>query len=325
MTTPRVSIVVRCLNEEEHIGRLLTGIMEQTVKDVEIIVVDSGSTDATIAIASRFPIKLLHIRPEDFSFGRSLNIGCAAATGEFIVMASAHVYPVYQDWLESMLAPFVDPQVALVYGKQRGNSITKYSERQILAKLFPDVSDMRQDHPFCNNANSAIRTGLWRQIPYDESLTGLEDTAWAKRAMELGYYLAYSAEAEIIHVHNESADRVYNRYRREAVALKRIFPDEHFSLWDFVRLASGNIVSDFYHALSDGEDWRTLWSVALFRSTQFWGTYQGFAQRGPVTSSLKQTFYYPHSLNRPASGEAPARRALVAYQTPVQEPHSHTH
>ena len=72
---PRCSIIIRAYNEEDHIGRLLTGIMEQTVKEVEIIVVDSGSSDATVAIASRFPTQILSIAPHEFTFGRSLNLG----------------------------------------------------------------------------------------------------------------------------------------------------------------------------------------------------------------------------------------------------------
>ncbi len=71
-----LSIIIRCYNEEQHIGRLLSGIMQQTVQNVEIIVVDSGSTDATLSIVSDYPAKILSIKPEEFSFGRSLNIGC---------------------------------------------------------------------------------------------------------------------------------------------------------------------------------------------------------------------------------------------------------
>ena len=69
----KLSLVIRCLNEEKHIGKLLAGVMEQTVKDVEVVVVDSGSTDATLSIASRFPVKIVHIKPEDFSFGGALH------------------------------------------------------------------------------------------------------------------------------------------------------------------------------------------------------------------------------------------------------------
>jgi glycosyltransferase involved in cell wall biosynthesis len=320
MRFPRCSVVVRCYNEEQHIGRLLSGIRQQTVQDVEIIVVDSGSTDATVAIASQYPVKILSIRPEEFSFGRSLNLGCKAAYGEFIVLASAHVYPVYQDWLEQLLAPFSNPEVALSYGKQRGNKVTKYSEHQVFAKWFPEQSNLVQCHPFSNNANAAIRRSLWEQLPYDETLTGLEDLDWAKRVMQLGYRIAYTAEAEIKHVHDETPRRIYNRYRREAIALKQIFPEEHFNLWDFIRLLLANVVSDYYHAQRDQALLRNLLSIPTFRFMQFWGTYRGFAQQGPITSQLKQTFYYPRGLKRSLSPSTLNHsRPMIDYSQSKQE------
>jgi glycosyltransferase involved in cell wall biosynthesis len=161
----KCSLVIRCYNEEQHIGPLLSGIIQQTLTDREIIIVDSGSTDATVSIASRYPVKILSITPEEFSFGCALNIGCGAATGDIIVIPSAYVYPLYFDWLENLLTPFDRSEVALVYGQQRGNKITKYSEHQVLAKWFPDIPDYNQTHPFCNNPNAAIRRLLWEKLP----------------------------------------------------------------------------------------------------------------------------------------------------------------
>jgi glycosyltransferase involved in cell wall biosynthesis len=320
MSYSQCSVVIRCYNEEQHIGRLLSGIRQQTVRNVEIILVDSGSTDATLAIASQYPVKIISIQPEYFSFGRALNLGCQEASGEFIVIASAHVYPVYKDWLEQLLAPFSEPQVALTYGKQRGHEVTKYSEHQLFAKWFSEESNLHQKHPFCNNANAAIRRSLWEQLPYNETLTGLEDLDWAKRVIQLGYRIAYNAEAEIIHIHHETPRRIYNRYRREAIALKQIFPEEHFNHWDFVRLFISNITSDYYHAWHDRLLWQNLLSIPLFRFMQFWGTYQGFVQHGPVTSQLKQTFYYPRGLKKATNPLTKvSNRQIIDYNQPVQE------
>jgi glycosyltransferase involved in cell wall biosynthesis len=292
---PTASVIIRCYNEEEHIGRLLSGIMEQTISgEAEIIVVDSGSTDATVSIASQFPTEIVSIDPNEFSFGRALNLGCAEASGEFIVAASAHVYPVYSDWLERLLAPFGDPEVALSYGKQRGNEVTKYSEHQVFAKWFPETSDYDQNHPFCNNANAAIRRVLWEEMPYNEELTGLEDLDWAKRAMQRGYKIAYAADAPIVHVHDEAPSDIFNRYRREAIALKRTMPRETFGLWDFSRLFVSNAWNDSQEAWKDGVLRKTLMEILTFRLMQFWGTYKGFRQQGEVPSKLKQRFYYPH-------------------------------
>ena len=307
----KCSIVIRCYNEEQHIGKLLEGIIKQTVKDVEIILVDSGSTDATVSIASRYPVKILSIQPEEFSFGKALNLGCQEANSDLIVIASAHVYPVYCDWLENLLTPFRDPQIALVYGKQQGNELTKYSEHQVFAKWFPTQSDWNQPHPFCNNANAAIRRSLWQQLSYDEKLTGLEDLDWAKRAQKLGYKIAYTANAPIVHVHDESLARIYNRYRREAIALKQIFPQEHFHFWDFIRLFIGNMVSDYYHAWHDGVIRPNLEEIFLFRLMQFWGTYKGFHDR--VSSQLKRTFYYPNGLVRAQSSLEKKVERLIDY------------
>ena len=172
---PKCSIVIRAYNEEKGIGRLLDGITQQTFEGYEIILVDSGSTDGTLAVAKRYPVKIVSIRPQDFSFGRSLNYGCQAAQGNFVVIASAHVYPLYKDWIEQLLTPFEDPRIGMVYGKQRGSKETKYSEHQVFEKWFPDKSTSNQAHPFCNNANAAIRRELWQEFPYNEELTGLED------------------------------------------------------------------------------------------------------------------------------------------------------
>ena len=302
---PECSLVIRAFNEEKHIGKLLEGVARQTIQDVQIILVDSGSTDATLAIASHYPVEIVQIQPEEFTFGRSLNLGCSRARGEFIVIASAHVYPVYPDWLEQLLKPFEDPQVALSYGRQRGNDSTKFSEHQHFAKVFPERSNPRQDHPLCNNANAAIRRSLWEQQPYDEALPGLEDVAWASWALSEGYHLAYSAEAEVVHIHNETPRQVFNRYRREAMALRRIQPGASFGFWDFIRLLGLNLISDSWQAARERRLLREAREILWFRTLQFWGTYQGFRHKGPVEQAIIRSLYYPNDKDR---GGAPSGR-----------------
>ncbi len=287
------SVVIRAYNEEKHIGRLLEGIKQQTLKDVEIILVDSGSTDQTVAIAESFGARIVRIPSAEFTFGRSLNFGVREATRESIVIASAHVYPVYPDWLESLLHPFAEGErVALTYGKQRGPESAKYSEQQIFHQWYPDHGHLNQPTAFCNNANAAIRKSLWHKNPYDEALTGLEDLAWAKWAKEQSYQIAYVPEAEIIHVHNETPQGVFNRYRREAMAFKKIFPESHFSVYDFVRLTTMNILSDMWHATRERVLRKNLKSIFWFRYMQFQGTRLGYRESSLLTPQLRETFYY---------------------------------
>ena len=303
------SIIIRAYNEEKHLGRLLEGISQQTIKDVEVILVDSGSTDSTVSIAEAYGAKVVHIRPEEFTFGRSLNLGVKSATRELIVIASAHVYPVYPDWLETLLHPFENDKVALTYGKQRGPDSAKFSEQQIFHQWYPDKSNLNQSTAFCNNANAAIRKSVWRQNPYDETLTGLEDLAWAEWAKSQGYVIAYAAEAEIIHVHNETPRGVLNRYRREGMAFKRIHPESHFSVYDFIRLTTTNIISDLWHALREHELLKNFASIFWFRFMQFHGTRMGYRDSGLVTPHLRETFYYARE-RKPEDGRKRAVKPI---------------
>lgn len=267
--------------------------MRQTRTPDEIIVVDSGSTDATLAIAAAFNIQIVSIAPETFSFGHALNVGISETAAELCVFASAHVYPVYDTWIERLIEPFEDRSVALTYGRQQGTAAGRFSEQRLLSQWFPEQSARRQRHPFCNNANAAIRRSVWEQRPYNEQLTGLEDLDWAKDAMERDHSIAYVAEAPIVHVHHESYAQVVNRYRREAIAHKDIYRQQEMSLGTAARLTAVNVVGDYREALRTGCLKENILDIPRFRTAQFLGTYRGFMQSGPVPDALKRRFYYP--------------------------------
>jgi glycosyltransferase involved in cell wall biosynthesis len=290
---PRVSIVIRAFNEEKHIGNLLDAIARQSLRDHEIILVDSGSTDGTLAIAARHPVKVVHIKPGDFTFGRSLNIGLRAARGPVAVLASAHVLPMDADWLKNLTAPFADRKLALAYGMQRGGEGSKFSEDQHFRRWYREQTDLDQKNPYANNANLALRTALWREYPFDESLTGLEDLAWASHMRELGYKIAYVAEAGVLHLHDESAAQVVNRHRREAIALRRLLPKSKFSLRDFASQYLRSVVADMGAARRQRVLARELFGILSFRFLQYYGTYRGYRDPMNPGSELKRVFYYP--------------------------------
>jgi glycosyltransferase involved in cell wall biosynthesis len=304
---PSCSVVIRAYNEEAHIGRLLQGIAWQTLPDVETILVDSGSSDRTPDIAKEYGARVVQISPEEFTFGRSLNRGIEAAQADLVVIVSAHCYPVYPDWLEQLLAPLADDGVAISYGRQRGGETNRYSEHQWFRHYFPEHSLARQGHAYCHNANAAIRRSIWQEHKYNENLTGLEDLAWGSWVFEQGYGIAYSAEAEIIHLHDEGPKTVYNRYRREAIGMRQILPTSRFGLRNFIGLASQKIISDLGQARREKVLGKYLWEIVWFRVLQYWGTFQGYRYSGKVDHQLHQSFYYPPGI---LSVKSPAARSV---------------
>jgi glycosyltransferase involved in cell wall biosynthesis len=292
----KISIVIRARNEEAHIGRLLYGVYQQTIKDPEVIIVDSGSTDGTLAVVSQYPVKIVHIHPKEFTFGRSLNRGIAAASSDIVVNVSAHCFPVYPDWLEKLTEPLQDPNYALSYGKQRGGESNHYSEHVIFNKYFPEHSVLKQAHPYSHNANAAIRRQLWEEHPYNENLTGLEDLAWSSWAMESGYSIAYIAEAEVIHLHEETYKQVYKRYMREAIALKQILPESSYTFWKFLKSWIMSMARDMMYARRSSSLMKNLWSIIAFRFMQGLGNLNGYHYSGKIDAQLHRRFYYPPNI-----------------------------
>ena len=142
---------------------------------------------------------------------------------------------------------------------------------------------------------------MWEEHRYDESLPGLEDLDWAKRVREAGWEISYAADAEIIHVHEESPREVYNRYRREAIAHREIMDEESFTLLDCARLFASNTLADYRAALREGELPGHLLEIPRFRLMQFLGTWRGFNQETPVSDRLRQRFFYPDTEGYPGS------------------------
>jgi rhamnosyltransferase len=287
------SIIIRCLNEAKHLPRLLDSIARQTLQPLEVIIVDSGSTDQTVSIARSKGARVVSITPQDFSFGRALNLGCQTASGEILVIVSAHTYPCSDTWLADLARPFQEPAIALVYGGQTGDARSKFSEIQLFSQWFPEKSIDNQRHSFCNNANAAVRRSIWQTMPYDEQIPALEDIHWAKRGIERGLQISYRAEARIVHVHEESYRKVHERYRREGMAMRMIFPYERMTLAHACSLAFSAIRSDLHEARLAGRVAETLRSIFKFRLAQYFGTWRGLRWRGALTGDLRARLYYP--------------------------------
>lgn len=275
---PETSILIRAFNEQKHIGKLLRTLREQNYKDYEILLVDSGSIDNTLSIARDYCDQIHHIQSRDFTFGYSLNVGCRHSRGRYIAIVSAHAIPIHGDWLGSLVSHFRDERTAMVYGRHVGAEETKFSEKRDFSRFFGDTPLRRQSPPYyANNANSAIRKSLWEEHPFDEYLTGLEDIAWARHFIEKGYAVDYEPGAPVHHIHEESWHQVYNRYRREALAARRIGldapPHSRPGLWDFCR----NVVRDSLALPSSGlPALDTLDGILKFRYQQWRGTREGW-------------------------------------------------
>lgn len=101
----KISVIIPVYNEEKHLGQCLSSISNQTLKEIEVIIVDDGSNDNSLSIAEEFqktnsfPTRI--IRQKNTGAGAARNKGLDLAKGEFIKFVDADDF-LYNDTLEKM-------------------------------------------------------------------------------------------------------------------------------------------------------------------------------------------------------------------------------
>ncbi|MEL6725969.1 MAG: glycosyltransferase family A protein [Pseudomonadota bacterium] len=297
-----VSVVLRALNEEKWLDDALSACANQDLPEgteLELVLVDSGSTDRTLEIAKRHECQIFHIEKSEFTFGRSLNIGCEGASGEILVFISAHCIPQTKTWLRELISPLLDGKCDYVYGRQVGlEQVTRFSEHEVFEHYFGEESDLKQDGFFCNNANSALRRETWAKYRFDEAVTGLEDMVLAKLIHADNGQIGYVASAPVIHIHEETLQQVHRRYYREALTMRDILPEVHFRFTDFLWCLVSGISSDFRHAMRLNSFFKEAPGILGFRFMQFWGTYRGHNEHRVLSRAQKEEYYYPKAKRR---------------------------
>ena len=217
-----ISVVIRTKNEEKWIGRCLSGVAAQNYPDIEIVLVYNESTDRTLEIAEQFGCKLVKISDDDFTFGRSLNWGLQAATGDHVAIVSGHCVPVDDRWLLSLRAGFSSDNVVGVYGRQLPLPDTTADDKRDLWTTFGIERKTQKKDFFFHNANSMVRRDIWEMINFDEEIPGVEDREWARQVVSRGYEIAYEPAGAVHHYHGIHHGRNLERSVRVARVIEII-------------------------------------------------------------------------------------------------------
>jgi len=180
---PSVSVVIRNRNEAQFLRPVLQALRLQEYPDFEVVLVDNRSSDDSVGIASAHGARICTIR--DFTYGRALNVGIAAATGEVIVILSAHSLPLGPHFLTECVAPFDNEAVAAVRCVLAGKEdSTRWMEPETLGA----GADMISRGPLASGC--AIRRRVWQEVPFDENVTAAEDKLWAMEVVRRGHVIA---------------------------------------------------------------------------------------------------------------------------------------
>ena len=172
----RVSLISTVLNEGDNLRGLLDSIVAQTRPPDNVIIVDGGSTDDTLAVLEsykdRLPLTVLVRRDSNISQGR--NAAIRAAPGEVITATDAGVR-LHPDWLAHLTAPFEHPDTQVVSGFFVPDPDTPF-EVAMGATVLPALSDINPDTFMPSSRSVAFRKSAWEAVGgYPEWLDFCED------------------------------------------------------------------------------------------------------------------------------------------------------
>jgi rhamnosyltransferase len=278
----RGSVIVRAKNKADTIEATLVALRAQTVP-VEIIVVDSGSTDDTLDIARRYADKLIEIPPSEFTYGRALNIGAAAASCDVHFALSAHCVPYFSDWIERSVHHYERADVAG----------TNQSKRSPDGVMIPDVYYQTMDDarraPFWgfSNHGSSWRGSVWRRFPFREDLGACEDKEWSWRVLAARLTIAYDPNLSVPMHHRRKAGFVplWRRLQAEGRAMASLGAVPVPTYQDLAR--------DWWSHFSPGSP-HPQWMrrMSPFRLTELHGSFVGarsaLALPGPLYPELTE-------------------------------------
>lgn len=275
-----ISVVIPTYNAGPEFRRTLEMIRAQQVSGlVEIVVVDSGSRDDTLALCREFGAVVLAIPSREFNHGATRNLGIGRAKGDYVALTVQDSVPVDRHWLESMVRNLDrGPTVAGVYSRQVPRPDCHPLTRQHLEtwaatqgrrrlQEAPDWGTFERLAPdeqlalaTFDNVSSCVRKAAWAQVPFQPVRFG-EDIDWAVRVLRAGWGIVYEPASAVVHSHDRSAWYELKRTYVCHKTLKSLFGTQQVpNLTRLLPNACGDTL----------RRWSYLWRCRSRSSRHFW-------------------------------------------------------
>jgi len=220
--------------------RALAGIRGQRLDaEIELLVVDSGSSDGTVACARAYGARVIEIPPAEFGHGRTRNLIMAQASGSHVAVTTADAEPASADWLALLLGGFEQAaDVALVYGPYTARpdappavrlelerwfgSIPAGVERLAPAERSGPATALMGRRGFFSDVNACILRSAWEQVPYRD-VSYAEDRGLALDMLRAGFAKVYEPSAAVVHSHDYTLLQHFGRSFDEARGIREVY------------------------------------------------------------------------------------------------------
>ena len=244
MSARKVTVAIPVLNGERYLDEVLSAVRAQEVDaDVEILIVDSGSDDASLEIARKHGAVIHEIPRASFSHGGTRNYMMELAAGDHVAFLTQDATPAGNRWLASLLAGFdLADDVALSFGPHVARPDASHMIKAEMRRHFaaweddggPSLQRLERSEEalaayraapwrlqFFSDTNGAVARWAWERVPY-RSVPYAEDQLIAREMIEAGFAKAYHPDAAVLHSHDYPPVDFFRRYFDEFRSLREV-------------------------------------------------------------------------------------------------------
>jgi glycosyltransferase involved in cell wall biosynthesis len=223
-----VSVAIPVLDGERLLGEVLSAVFAQRVDDnLEVLVIDSGSSDRSVEIARAAGARVLEIPPEEFGHGRTRNLAVAETTGELVAFLTQDSTPADDGWLAALTASFaMADHVGAAFGphlpRADASPLTKRLLTEFFADFAPDgrpVVHRRGDSTYLSSNNLCVARAAWEQVPFRD-IPYSEDQALGADLLAAGWAKVFNPAARVVHSHDLGLIPGFRRYFDEYRGLR---------------------------------------------------------------------------------------------------------
>jgi rhamnosyltransferase len=293
-----ISVVIPVKNGGQCLPRCLDSVRSQDIdSDIEIVVIDSGSTDGSVEAARARRARVQEIPAHQFSHGAVRNLGARLAAGGMLVFLSQDAIPVDRHWLARLTAPLRGERgVAGVYGRQLPNEDAIPPESYFLNFLYgPEPRRQTAASPIelsmgttlFSNVNSAMPRAIWERFPFVEDIVMSEDQEWSRRLLLEGFSIAYEPHAAVRHSHNYTMSEAFRRFFDSGASSERAYMAGRQHSSRVLRSAAARYATGELAWLWRTGQGRWIPYAALYESSKMLGLLAGI-NHGRIPSGLKR-------------------------------------
>lgn len=223
MENIKVDVIIPVYHPGKEFSVLLERLTEQTVVIHRIIAMNTEENYWNKELEQKYPLlEVHHLKKSEFDHGGTRAWAAELSDAEIMVFMTQDAVPANRNLIENLVKALEkEKMIAAAYARQLPNEMCSFVERYTRSFNYPEKSYVRTQRDlslygiktfFCSNVCAAYKKEIYQELGgFVRKTIFNEDMIYAGKLIQMGYGIAYAADAKVIHSHNYSCMQQFHR------------------------------------------------------------------------------------------------------------------